>query len=713
MDNRKLRKSIPLKIAAHMIMAASTAALIICVVLFAVFMDVRANRNGTADFTKSQEEPYFSSQMFINKYGEALDRLLPGINAANSGSGYPLEFYMSGYVNFKYAVYDLEGKILYASDGWSDALFKSADKKYYYTIDIHDLQLFGVEDIRYANYSTTFYTDEEGREIDDPYDYYEGSGSGGITRRVVNGTITYGSNFLRYTSFYRFDDSELAANTGYICTYVPDKLVQGDTFYDSYYYFQKWSRFGKWSIIGGAAAIIIIIICFSYLLVSAGYTKSQEGIRLQPFDRLYSEIAASLICMGAVMPLAIFIDGYGDFWEPSYLLRVLCGAIPSYIIGMYGIFSFARRAKAHTVISNSIIYKLLYGIYEFITKGLMKRSILRKYVAVILAMGIADVIFVFIAVSSQSASIIFCLIILLAFEFVFIGRKLIIIQDIKKGAKEIASGNLEYKIDSSKMSGLFKEFAEDINNIGKGLNVAVDESIKSERMKADLITNVSHDIKTPLTSIINYVDLLKRQNITEEPSHEYIEILDTKSQRLKALIEDLVEASRASSGNIVLEKSKINFVELVIQVAGTYQEKYETRQLEIVVKPEIDEMMVMADGRRLYRVLDNLFNNAFKYSMASSRIYIDMYPRGDKACFIMKNISEAPLNISAEELSQRFVRGDESRTTEGSGLGLSIARSLIELHGGQFDIYLDGDLFKTTIILDLAEEEPEAEQPGQ
>ena len=257
---------------------------------------------------------------------------------------------------------------------------------------------------------------------------------------------------------------------------------------------------------------------------------------------------------------------------------------------------------------------------------------------------------------------------------------------------------MDYKIDTNGMgSGVFLDFANNINNIGQGLNRAVDESIKSERMKADLITNVSHDIKTPLTSIINYVDLLKRENITEEPAREYIDILDSKSQRLKMLIEDLVEASRASTGNIVLACTPIDFYELVQQVAGTFSEKYAQRQLSLVMTPPEETLMVYADGRRMFRVLDNVFNNASKYALEGSRVYVDIMYDAQTVCFVMKNISQAPLNISAEELTQRFVRGDESRSTEGSGLGLSIAQSLVELHGGKFNIYLDGDLFKVII----------------
>ena len=228
--------------------------------------------------------------------------------------------------------------------------------------------------------------------------------------------------------------------------------------------------------------------------------------------------------------------------------------------------------------------------------------------------------------------------------------------------------------------------------------------MKSERMKAELITNVSHDLKTPLTSIINYVDLLKREPIESETAKEYIKVLDEKSQRLKALTEDLVEASRATSGNIKLELNTINFVELVLQAAGTYQEKFDAANLEMVLRYAPETMLIMADGRRLYRVLDNLLNNVCKYAMPGTRVYIDMYVENRRAWMVMKNISKTQLTIPADTLTQRFVRGDWSRSTEGSGLGLSIARSLTELHDGIFDIALDGDLFKVSVALNCLNE---------
>ena len=221
--------------------------------------------------------------------------------------------------------------------------------------------------------------------------------------------------------------------------------------------------------------------------------------------------------------------------------------------------------------------------------------------------------------------------------------------------------------------------------------------MKSERLKADLITNVSHDIKTPLTSIINYVDLLKREQIPNEKVQRYLEILDQKSQRLKNLTEDLVEASKASSGNLKLDIQDIDLVELVQQTNGEFEEKFQLRHLELVSSLPDRSIFIAADGRRLWRVLENLYNNAFKYAMESSRVYVDLVQEGDRVAFTIKNVSASPLNISPDELTERFVRGDVARTTEGSGLGLSIAKDLTRLQNGVLEITIDGDLFKVQV----------------
>ena len=268
---------------------------------------------------------------------------------------------------------------------------------------------------------------------------------------------------------------------------------------------------------------------------------------------------------------------------------------------------------------------------------------------------------------------------------------------IKDGLKKISDGQLQYKIKTDKLTGDQKEMAECINNIGDGLDAAVENSLKKERMQTELITNVSHDLKTPLTSIINYVDLMKRENPTDPKIQEYLHVLDEKSQRLKVLTEDVVEASKASTGNIKLEMNDLDFIEMVQQVIGEFEEKFQEKNLTMMVHFTDEPSIIYADGQRMWRVLENVFGNVVKYAMEGTRVYAEISNRNKKVIFSLKNISAQPLNFSADELTERFIRGDVARNTEGSGLGLSIAKSLTELQGGEFKLHLDGDLFKVMI----------------
>lgn len=274
-------------------------------------------------------------------------------------------------------------------------------------------------------------------------------------------------------------------------------------------------------------------------------------------------------------------------------------------------------------------------------------------------------------------------------------------EKIKTGIMKISGGEVDYKIPTEELRREQKIIGEQINSIGEGLDAAMEERMKSERLKTDLITNVSHDIKTPLTSIINYVDLLKKENFEDPKIQRYLEILESKAQRLKTLTEDVVEASKVSSGNISLEYMNINFVEMIQQTSGEFEEKFKARNLTEVMDISEEEAYIRADGRRTWRILENIYNNAAKYAMEGTRIYADMKVIDNQVTFSLKNISQQQLNISADELTERFIRGDISRSTEGSGLGLSIAKTLTELQGGQFQLYLDGDLFKVTVIFPL------------
>lgn len=272
--------------------------------------------------------------------------------------------------------------------------------------------------------------------------------------------------------------------------------------------------------------------------------------------------------------------------------------------------------------------------------------------------------------------------------------------EIQEAIEAIAAGALDTTLDVEHFHGQERGIAASVNNIRAGLSEAIQEKIKNERMKADLITNVSHDIKTPLTSIVNYVDLLKRENLENENARSYIRVLDEKSQRLKQLTEDLVEASRISSGNIRLDIQTIDLVELLYQTGGEFNERFEARGLTIVTKLPHNSVMIRADGRQLYRAIENLYTNAAKYALENTRVYVELEVKEDRAVFCIKNISKNPLPEQVPEnkdLTERFVRGEESRTTEGSGLGLSIAKNLTQLMGGGFSIKVDGDLFAATI----------------
>lgn len=272
------------------------------------------------------------------------------------------------------------------------------------------------------------------------------------------------------------------------------------------------------------------------------------------------------------------------------------------------------------------------------------------------------------------------------------------LQRVRDMGSALAAGDLEAQLDTEKMYFDVKCHAEDLNAIGVGMNKAVEQRLKSERLKTELITNVSHDIKTPLTSIVNYVDLLKKEDLPPA-AQEYLLVLDRQSRRLKKLTEDLVEASKASTGNVTVNLEPIVVNEIIHQAIGDYDEKLAAGKLEIIVNTYEGNLMALADGRLLWRVLDNLLNNVCKYAMAGTRVYVDLGARDGKVVLSIKNISRDPLNVSADELMERFVRGDASRHTEGSGLGLNIARSFMDLMGGGFELYVDGDLFKAELTL--------------
>lgn len=278
------------------------------------------------------------------------------------------------------------------------------------------------------------------------------------------------------------------------------------------------------------------------------------------------------------------------------------------------------------------------------------------------------------------------------------------IMRIQEALEAISEGALDTTLNVNEFHGQQKKVAEAVNHIRQGLMSSVNESLKNEKLKADLITNVSHDIKTPLTSIVNYVDLLKRENLENENAKYYIHVLEEKSQRLKQLTEDLVETSKITSGNVKLNMQKLDLVELLYQTGGEFNERFESRNLTIVTKIPSEQIFIYADGRQLYRSIENLYTNAAKYALENTRVYVELEKADTKAVFTIKNVSKNELDIVSNgnvDLTERFVRGERSRTTEGSGLGLSIAKNLTHLMGGKFEIKVDGDLFIATITYNI------------
>lgn len=488
---------------------------------------------------------------------------------------------------------------------------------------------------------------------------------------------------------------------------VDTTFPQEDSFYAA---MEDYNLLKPWSIFSLAASIVCVFgnfLCFIYLSLAAGRNSEDSEIHLNWFDKIKTEILmAAFFVVGA--GVVFLTRSLIQLFKGSDLisLMIMTSGLAVVVVAVFMIFymSFIRRMKAGEMWTGSLLYWIGSGIYKVFCNRRPSVRILVLFAGHVLLTLLMAVV----AMNWRHDSLI-VLLVLVSYLLLCGAEALMFLRQgvqrnvILHGIKRIAGGDLEFEIDTKMLKGNNRAMGEAINTIGEGLYHAVDDSMKNERLKADLITNVSHDIKTPLTSIINYVDLLKREDLDNERARGYIGVLDVKSQRLKQLTEDLVEASKISSGNITLQMDTLNFVELVNQTAGEFNEKFEARGLTAVTRLPREPVIILADGRRIWRVIENLYNNVAKYAMENTRVYVDMEVTASSVAFSIKNISEQPLNIEASELTERFIRGDVSRSTEGSGLGLSIAQDLTRLMNGTFDIYLDGDLFKVTVTFPIAQ----------
>ena len=472
------------------------------------------------------------------------------------------------------------------------------------------------------------------------------------------------------------------------------------------------------AVCGVILAASVVVLC----VLTGRFGRNEDGsIHLNWFDRIWSEIHMGGVCGFATAAVALCIPimriyaltSWTDVFVPSitvdhwfgpsnsFIVKLcIAGIMASVMLTVLCLVSLVKKLKARQFWEKS----LLGGLFLFIYRGLKKSfkesdSTLIKTVCVLILGALLSATW-------------FALPVVVVLILIFIPRIVKKFTDIKTGVARVKGGDLAYKIpvedDAQGVRGELDRLAADINDISEAAGLAVENELKNQRMKTELISNVSHDLKTPLTSMVSYVDLLKTEGLDSPNAPSYLEIIDEKTQRLRVLTEDLFEAAKASSGAIPVNMESIDLAALVSQSLGEMGEKLSAKGLDVIVKNEIEDSSahgvgVMADGQLLWRVIENLLSNVSKYALEGSRVYVNISsPEDSKVLLEIKNISASELNISAEELMERFTRGDESRNTEGSGLGLAIAKDLTRLMKGQFKLTVDGDLFKAGVLLERA-----------
>ncbi len=530
------------------------------------------------------------------------------------------------------------------------------------------------------------------------------------------------SDNLSDTNYYPYVSSLLEQSDYQIYAAVKSPLVKEDGFYElsKDFYFAKEAMPCLFGVT--IASSLILLFCLIFLIRVTGQKEKGGEVHYLAVDHIYNEIHFLLVALFALF--SIFADmtllnnvfeGARAFWQFVFITLLGLIYIADVAVGLSYILSAARQIKDKRFFQNTLISTWIRKISALFTGATFRGWML----LIMLTYGMINCILVFFMCrfwySEWMALFLLGLVVFNGLCVYLFLRSLRSLSRIMVSARETSEGNLHHPLDLATISPSFLNFAEDIANIQDGLKNAVEEAVRGERMKTDLITNVSHDLKTPLTSIITYVDLLQQENLVNETAKKYVGVLHDKSYRLKQLIEDLIEVSKVSSGNVNVEKMRVDYRQLVMQALGEMEEKIADAGLELKIScPE--PVFIDADGRHMWRILENLISNAVKYAMANSRVYVDIFVVGDSGILVMKNISADPIDFDATRLTERFVRGDESRTTEGSGLGLSITRSLTEVQGGTFGVEMDGDLFKAIVRMPLwkdaedqnsQEEEPE------
>lgn len=512
---------------------------------------------------------------------------------------------------------------------------------------------------------------------------------------LENFALTYTDKPLytaQSTRLYTLSDGSI-----YALTYTAD-LLQVETAPNYSYLLLSWlTEHTGLTIFLTALFALLALFFFCFLMASAGHWARHEGIHLTWLDKIPADVWLIVLLCTFFIGWEAFYYGWGRVF--------FCAALVPFVLLF--LCAFAAQCKAGTVLRSALIARIARFLWRIVRSLFLGLWRIARSLPLIWKTALAGLILVFIEsvlfMQDYYGTLAAPFLALKLAELLAVLYVAVNLRTLQKGGEKLANGDFSSPIDTKYLIGDFKRYGQELNDVQSGLEQAVQEQMKAEHLKTELITNVSHDIKTPLTSIVNYVDLLKKEDIPSPEAREYIAVLDRQSHRLKKLTEDLVEASKASSGvlNVDLQPTDVNV--LFSQIEGEYQERLAACQLTLVTQPPAPGTVIRADSRLLSRVMDNLVSNICKYALPSTRVYVVSTLSREAVTISFKNVSRDELNISPDELMERFVRGDASRHTEGSGLGLSIARSLVQLQGGRFDLAIDADLFRADITFPLSE----------
>lgn len=540
-------------------------------------------------------------------------------------------------------------------------------------------------------------TDKEGKflftNIDMPFDMPDNS--------IIHHDWQFETGYIKHTvenaGFCLFADNENGVDSDYrVYAYIDHSFPVKDLFYETHIFIGTLIPFMEPVIYIIGISLALFITFFVLLMcISARRADTDEivpgKLHKVPFDLLLSVSGFTIWFL--IYTFLRFTRSTDYFTITVFVLLIILAGCA--IMGIF--MSIAGRVKTKTLLSNNVIYKLIWLPVKLVKYIIPKIPLIWKIALITIGTIVLD-IFINVLSSDYGAGFgIFLTLFKGMAVLVAVSYIAVVMTKLKESAEALASGDLSYKTDTSLMLLDFKKHGENLNSISEGMSKAVENKLKSERLRTELITNVSHDIKNPLTSIINYSSLLASEECECKNHKEYSEVLERKSEHLKRLLEDLIEMSKASTGNLSVDLVPLDAGVLLNQIFGEFEERCNTAGLTLIVKQPEESVMILADNRKIWRVFENLLGNACKYSLTGSRIYLNLEADNGTAVFSVRNTSSEPLNISPDELMERFVRADSSRSTEGNGLGLSIARSLTEIQGGAMDVSIDGDLFKVTL----------------